>query len=181
MSPNCTLTLQLLALCVASLSRSVHAQSRGAEVGSFTAGRNYAGPAVSLSGVGTSPVIGGNFEHAKGKNLGLGAFVARWSYSESQGGATGSIGYLALGGTASYHFDVPDGSRWDPFVGGALGYYIVSASSEIEGLGEFSAAESRLATGAFAGGRYFLSPSLSLVGRAGLGVTYLSLGVDFQF
>jgi len=88
---------------------------------------------------------------------------------------------VALGGTASCHLEVPEDSRWDPFVSGALGYYIVGATSGGEGLSEARTAASRVAVGAFAGGRYFVKPSLALVGRAGLGVTYLSVGVDFQF
>jgi hypothetical protein len=48
----------------------------------FAKGRSFIGPALSLSGVGTAPVIEGHFEHAQSRSLGIGAFVALWSYGE---------------------------------------------------------------------------------------------------
>lgn len=152
-----------------------------AQEGQFTPGRSYIGPALSLSSVGSAPAIGGHFEHAVSRNLGVGALAGYWSYGSSLGGISTDLSYVSLGGTASYHFPVNGNSRWDPFVGAALGYYIVSVSSDAGGLGDFSEADSRMFAGAFGGTRYFVSPGLALVGRAGIGSAYVTLGVDFQF
>jgi len=147
----------------------------------WAGGNTYGGPAVSLSGVGTAPVIEGHIERANGSNLGLGGFVAYWSYGEVGPGVSLDYTYVAVGGTGTYHFPIETQERLDPFVGLSLGYYIVS----VDGSGAygdfFDVGASRIFLGAFGGVRYFLTPKVALVGRVGFGSTHLSAGVDFRF
>jgi hypothetical protein len=124
----------------------------------------------------------GNFEYAQSRNLGLGGFVAYWSYryGAEAYGFSADLRYVALGGTVNYHFGTGDASPWDPFIGAALGWYFVSASTSDSDVGGITEALSGMAIGGFVGARYFVTPSVALVGRLGLGLHYLSVGVDFR-
>lgn len=146
--------------------------------GQYAGGRKFIGPRLGLSGVGNSASIGAEFEVARDERIGIGGFADYWSYSDRFEDLTSSVSYLAFGATGSYHFEVED-DRWDPFVGLALGYFIVSYEDNFSGVGGVSG--SRLFLGGQGGVRYFFKENTALVARAGFGAAYLSVGLDFVF
>jgi len=144
----------------------------------FEAGKKFFGPRIGLSGVGSAPAIGAAFEVAREGQIGIGGFVDYWSYSSRIGGFRSSVSYLAFGATGSYHFEVDD-DRWDPFVGLALGYYVVGYEDNVSGVA--GATGSRIFLGGQGGVRYFFKETMAVVARAGFGASYLSVGLDFVF
>src|ERR1043166_6639697 len=162
------LTAGVLAVLSPSMA---NAQFRGAV--------SLAGPTISLSGVGSSAALGAHFEHAVSDRFGWGLFASYWSFGEEYGGGSLSYKYVALGGTGAYHFEV-DNEKIDPFVGAAIGYYVVNFSGT-DDLSDLDARSSHLFAGGFGGVRYFVKPNMALVGRAGFGETHLSVGLEFKF
>jgi hypothetical protein len=59
-----TRRLTVMLMLGGAYTAQLGSQSPGSADRRFTRGRNYAGPALSRSGVGTAPVVGGFFEHA---------------------------------------------------------------------------------------------------------------------
>jgi hypothetical protein len=165
-----------IALAVLALPRSAAAQ--------FGANTKFLGAHVGVSGVGSATAIGVSGELAYNERISIGAWADTWSYGESVGTALGEyswdIRYIAIAGTGSYHFPIKSSPKWDPFVGLALGYYVVS--SEARGFGgvTYDGDASRIFLGGFGGARYFFNPRLSGVARLGFGAAYLTLGVDMK-
>ncbi|MGH7561190.1 MAG: RDD family protein [Gemmatimonadales bacterium] len=149
----------------------------------FQAGTSLIGPTAGVSGVGSSAAIGAHFERAVTDRAAWGAFVQYWSYGADQVSQGVSYGidyrYFAFGGTGAYHFAADD-ERLDPFVGGGVGYYVVSLSGDGGFQGLVDERGSRVFVAVFGGLRYFVSPAIAVVGRAGVGPSYLTLGVDFR-
>ncbi|MGH7472063.1 MAG: hypothetical protein ACRENP_29285, partial [Longimicrobiales bacterium] len=79
-----------------------------------------------------------------------------------------------------YHFPVPTEPKLDPFLGLALGYFLVSTSSSGFSGVTYTGSTSRIFLGAFGGVRYALNRSTSGVVRLGFGSTSLTLGLDFK-
>jgi hypothetical protein len=130
---------------------------------------------------GSTAAFGGHFEHAVSDRFGVGAAVEYFSYGCGSGDITCNLKYVSLAGTGVYHFEVSN-EKLDPFVGGALGYHVVSCTISVVGDNtNYCGSGSRLLIGAFGGLRYFVKESIAIVGRAGYGLGYLSVGVDFRF
>lgn len=142
----------------------------------YESGRKFVGPHIGLSGVGSAPSIGAQFEVAMDGRLGIGGFVDYWSYDFGNSFENAGVSYIALGATGSYHFEIDD-DKWDPFVGLALGYFVVSWDDDLGDTG----ASSRIFLGGQGGVRYFFKDNIAFVARAGFGASYLSVGVDFAF
>ena len=147
----------------------------------FEKGKNYLGPHLGISGIGSTFTIGGDYERGVTENVGVGALVDYWSYDFSYLAVSSgySYKYITIGGTGSYHFMLDD-KKWDPFVGLALGYYIVSIKTPAGGVSTGLDA-SRLFLGGQGGVRYFFSPNLAGQARVGFGAYILAVGVDFKF
>lgn len=147
----------------------------------YQKGKNFLGPHVGLSGIGSTFTIGGDYEYGVTENVGVGGLVDYWSYSFGDFGFTDwKYTYITIGATGSYHFLIPGESKWDPFAGLALGYYIVSVSTpNYTGPATYDA--SRLFIGIQGGVRYFFTPNIAAQARAGFGAYILAVGVDFKF
>lgn len=150
----------------------------------FTQGQRYVGVHVGLSGVGSAAALGVNGEIAYHDRIGIGAWADTWSYGESFGTALGTVSwdvrYIALAGTGSYHIPIESSPKWDPFIGLALGYYVVTSESRgLTGV-TYSGDASRVFIGGFGGTRYAFNDNLSGVARLGFGASYLTLGVDLR-
>jgi len=141
----------------------------------WEAGRKFIGPRIGLSGVGSAPAFGGAFEVARDDRIGIGGFIDYWSFDLSPFDGGTSATYISFGATGSYHFEVSD-SKWDPFVGLALGYFVVSFDNDFADV-----SGSRLFLGGQGGVRYFFKENTAFVARAGFGASYLSIGLDFGF
>jgi hypothetical protein len=149
----------------------------------YEVGQKYLGAHIGLSGVGSSAAFGVNGELAYKDRIGIGAWIDTWSYGDSFGTALGGVNwdvrYIALAGTGSYHIAIESSPKWDPFVGLALGYYLVSTTSNITGA-TYGGDANRIFLGGFGGARYFFKQNLSGVARLGFGASYLTVGVDFS-
>jgi hypothetical protein len=149
----------------------------------FGEGARHVGAHVGLSGVGSAPSIGVNGELAITKNIAIGGWADTWSYGETVGTAVGAyswdIRYVAVAGTGAYHFPIESTPKLDPFLGLALGYFIVS--SKATGFtGSYTGDASRIFLGGFGGARYFFNERVAGVARAGFGAAYLTVGVDLK-
>jgi hypothetical protein len=150
----------------------------------FGPDQTYLGAHLGVSGVGSAAAIGVSADVSYDENISIGGWLDTWSYGErftypGDGGGSWDVRYVALAATGSYHFPVEDNPKLDPFVGVALGYYIVSSSSSVAGF-DYSGSSSRLFVGAYGGARYFFRPDLAGVARVGFGSAYLTLGVDLK-
>ncbi len=150
----------------------------------YGANQKYFGAHVGVSGVGSAAAVGVNGEVAYNEHIGIGGWADTWSYGQTFnstfGNSSYNVRYVALAGTGAYHFAVKSAPKFDPFVGVALGYYIVSSKAESSFGGTASADASRIFLGGYGGARYFFKNNLSGVARLGVGASYLSLGVDFR-
>jgi hypothetical protein len=150
----------------------------------FDTGQKYLGVHVGMSGVGSAPAFGVSGEMAYNDRISLGAWADTWSYGEDFGTALGTyswnVRYLALAGTGAYHFPIESTPKLDPFLGLALGYFVVSTKAEGLGTVDYSGDASRIFLGGFGGARYFFRENLSGVARVGFGASYLTVGLDVK-
>lgn len=148
----------------------------------FENGKNYIGPHIGLSGVGSALTLGADYERgitSPGEVgpgiIGIGGLFDYYSYDYFQ---TVKVTYIDLGVSGMYHF-VLDNKKWDPFLGLVLGYEITSWSNTYFGYVEPSVGGFML--GGSAGIRYFLSDQWALQARVGFGFYILAVGVDYKF
>ncbi len=150
----------------------------------FGKGQRYLGAHIGVSGVGSTAAFGLNGEVAYNDRIAIGAWADTWSYGESFGSNFGSsewnVRYVALAGTGAYHFPIESTPKLDPFLGVAVGYFIVSTEARTTGGVSYSGDASRIFVGGFGGARYFFSDALAGVARLGFGASYLTLGVDLK-
>ena len=145
----------------------------------FQPKQKFLGAHVGLSGVGSAAALGVNGEVAYNDRIGIGAWFDTWSYSSSFVGGEWSVRYVALAGTGAYHFPVKSNPKIDPFLGVAVGYFVVSTSTDVNGA-NYGGNGSRIFAGGFGGARYLFKPNLAGVARLGFGASYLTVGVDFK-
>lgn len=154
----------------------------------FETGKNYAGPMIGLSFLGSTFQIGGGYEYGIevenfGK-IGVGGIVRYWSYSENFGLGEWEYTDFLIGAQGNYHFVLND-KRFDPWAGLVLAYN--AGSVDFTGpAGVFYPEPSHggLWLGLHGGLRYWLQPNLALSSRIGfgnLGYGALDVGVDFKF
>jgi outer membrane protein W len=147
----------------------------------FKAGSNYLGPSISLAAYGSTAAFAGNFEHAINDKWGWGVSAGYFSYGydygcfDFNGICSGTYTYIPIAVTANYHFPVSGNDKLDPFVSGGLGYFVVSCSDCGAG-----ARASTLYPVISGGLRYWVSEKIALTGRAGYGLGFISVGVDFK-
>jgi hypothetical protein len=145
----------------------------------FGTKQKYLGVHVGVSGVGSAAALGLNGEVAYNDKIGIGAWFDTWSYGETFTGGEWNVRYVALAGTGAYHFPVKSNPKIDPFLGLAVGYFVVSTSSDVGGF-SYDGSGSRIFIGGFGGARYHFKPNMSGVARLGFGAAYLTLGLDFK-
>ncbi len=151
----------------------------------FEYGKNYIGPHIGLSGVGSALTLGADYERGITQVgevgpgiIGIGGMFDYFSYGDAA--LYGKWTYIDIGVSGMYHF-VLDNKKWDPFLGLVLGYEIASWSWNSGYSGLASPSAGGFALGGSAGIRYFLSDNLALQARVGFGFYLLAVGVDFKF
>ncbi len=155
----------------------------------YTLGRNYLGPTIGFSFLGSTPQFGVNFEHSMKLedfgNVGIGGVFRYWSYSETAYNSyKWSYTNILIGAQGNYHFVVTN-DKFDPWAGIVIAYDAGSASWD--GPGGFNYVTPSYGgffIGAQGGVRYWFQPNLGLVGRIAFGsLSYggLEVGVDFKF
>lgn len=152
----------------------------------FNAGKNYLGPTLGLSFLGSTPEYGVDYERGielqNFGTIGIGGLFRYWGYSESYFGGKWSYTNILIGAQGNYHFKTQ--SKFDPWLGIILAYDAGSVSWS----GPFGSYASP-AVGGFwtalqAGARYWISPTVAIRANFGLGtLSYeaLDVGVDFKF
>jgi hypothetical protein len=155
----------------------------GAEA-QYAMGQKYLGVHIGVSGVGSTAALGVNGEISYNDRISIGAWADTWSYGEDfatgLGAYSWNVRYIALAGTGAYHFPIESTPKLDPFLGLALGYFVVSTSAEGAGGVDYAGDASRIFLGGFGGARYFFKENLSGVARVGFGASYLTLGLDVK-
>lgn len=141
------------------------------------------GGVVGLGNIGNAGVsFGGRFEKVFKKlpDLGdglLGIGVSADVYSFDIGAA--NLRYIPIGATANYHFKIDPKKKLDAFLGAGLGFQIISC--DIPGTNNFCGGYgSGLYFIGRAGGRYFLTPKMSVYADAGAGAATLNVGLTFK-
>jgi hypothetical protein len=150
--------------------------------------KHYAGPSLGLSFLGSTFQLGLNYEYAftikDFGTVGAGGIFRYWGYKESVFTSSRSISNVLIGGQFNYHFYV-ENKKIDPWAGVVLSY--VSASITRNYLNNLQYSEPSYGgfwLGFHGGARYWITPTLALMGRIGFGtLSYgaLELGVDFKF
>jgi hypothetical protein len=170
-------------LLIAAIASGVLSAPASVRAQHFGPNSKYLGFHLGVSGVGSAPALGVNGEIAYNDRVGIGAWGDTWSYGERMNFGGNSydwnVRYVALAGTGAYHFPVRSNPKLDPFLGIALGYFVVSTSG-VGSPGAYTGSTSRMFLGAFGGARYALGTSTSGVARIGFGSAYLTLGLDFK-
>ena len=190
-----------------SIKRAVSLVALASVVGTVTAeaqegigiGYSDVGAVLGLGGIGRAGVaLGARYENIVkhlpdlGNGL-LGVQVSAdwwsWNDSYSSGNSTSSFGQtvIPIGVTANYHFKLED-SKFDPFVGAGLAYWLVSSSGEsctiilgVEycyGSGYSSGSGIHVVTKA--GIRYFYSPATTFYADLGIGAAAINVGVTLR-
>ncbi len=156
----------------------------------FEAGKSYAGPSIGLSFLGSTPEFGLNYEYGMKMEfgtIGIGGLFRYWGYSDDWGYGKFKYSNILIGAQGNYHFKMDAGSKLDPYAGIILGYDASSATwtgaSSYYGFTP-SVSSGGLVLNAHGGCRYWISPTLAIVGSIGYGsLSYgaLDIGVDFKF
>lgn len=154
----------------------------------FTVDRDYAGPTIGLSFLGSTAQFGLNYEHSMEIQdfgiIGIGGVFRYWGYSENFG-TYGKWKYsdVLIGAQGNYHFKMKN-DKFDPWAGLILAYDAGSVSWDGPDGNYASPSYGGLFLGLHGGMRYWFSPTLAAVARIGFGtLSYgaLDLGVDFKF
>jgi hypothetical protein len=170
-------TLLLAALTVPSL-----AQAQG-----FVSGPIYAGPRFWVGNLNGAVAIGGQAEKGLTQpeeygpgiiSVGVGLDWYSWSFDYPNGSYDYSVVPIQVFG--NYHFVLPTNPRWDPYLGLALVYSVVSASWDGAGVQGSDASASSFDFAGQAGMRYFLSERFALQGQIGFGYGTLGLGATWM-
>ena len=150
----------------------------------FTPQRNYLGPSIGFSFLGSTPQFGINYEHSMDVEnfgrIGIGGVFRYWSYSSGNWSYTDVL----IGVQGNYHFKL-ENNLFDPWLGLTLAYDSGTVSWDgPSGIPYSEPTYGGLFFGINAGGRYWVSPQVGISARFGLGsLSYgaLDLGVDFKF
>jgi hypothetical protein len=170
------LVLILLILCVSNSNAQ------------FTPDRNYLGPSIGLSFLGTTPQFGLNYEYSMDLEnfgrVGIGGVFRYWSYSEDYFEGKWSYTDVLIGVQGNYHFKL-ENDKIDPSAGIVLAYDAGSVSWDGDpGYNYASPSYGGFFLGITGGIRYWVSPTLAVSAKLGYGsLSYgaLELGVDFKF
>ncbi len=160
----------------------------------FDIGKNYAGPSLGLSFLGSAFQLGANYEYAMSLNeigieapgkLGVGGLFRYWSYSSAYYNGEWSYTDILLGAQGNYHFKLKN-SKFDPWLGLVLAFDFGKVSWTGPEKSPYLTEPSHggFWLGFHAGSRYWISSNIAVSARVGFGtLSYgaLDLGVDFKF
>ena len=133
--------------------------------------KSYLGPTIGLSFLGSTFQLGLNYEYSMELenfgNVGIGGVFRYWSYSETYFSGKWSYTDVLIGVQGNYHFKL-DNNKLDPWLGLTLAYDGGSVSWDgPSGLNYASPTYGGFFLGAQGGMRYWISPTVALVGRIG--------------
>jgi hypothetical protein len=153
----------------------------------FETGKNYLGPSLGLSFLGSSPQFGLNYEYGiemrNFGNVGIGGIMRYWSYSNGFNNGQWSYTNFLIGAQGNYHFKI-DNPKFDIWAGLVLAYdngtvNYIGAHNDI-----FPHPSSGGVWLSLQGGlRYWVSNNFAVGGRLGFGTlsySALEFGVDWK-
>jgi len=167
---------------------SVISSTAGQAQGGIALGYTDIGAVIGLGGIGGASVaFGGRFEKVfkalpdLGDGLlGLQVGLDWWSWNQSFGNSSSSVSWIPIGVTANYHFKM-DNKKIDPFLGAGLGYQIVNATCEVNGIdycgGSYGSEIYFITKG---GIRYFWKDNMALYADVGVGAATLNVGLVWK-
>ena len=154
----------------------------------YTPDKNYIGPSVGLSFLGSTPQFGVNYERSmvleNFGTIGIGGIFRYWGYSNDYYFGKWKYTDILIGVQGNYHFKM-ESDTFDPWVGLVLAYDAGSVSWD--GPGGYNYATPTyggLFLGAHGGARYWVSPTIAIsasIGYGSLSYGALDVGVDFKF
>jgi hypothetical protein len=162
----------------------------GVASATWEADKNYLGPAIGLSFLGSAPQFGVNYERAieteSMGTIGIGGLFRYWSYS-TDSWFLGKWKYsnTLIGAQGNYHFTLDD-DRIDPWAGLVLAYNVgkVTYDGNVGGDLFSSPTSGGLWLAAAGGARYWVNPNMAISVRLSFGsLSYgaLDVGLDFKF
>lgn len=146
------------------------------------------GAVVGLGGLGGASIaFGGRFEkifkalpNMGDGLLGIQVGVDWWSWDQNFGNSSSSVSWIPIGVTANYHFKM-ENKKIDPFLGAGLGYQIVNATCEVNGVDYCGGAYGSEIYFITKGGiRYFFSDKTTLYADVGVGAATLNIGLMWK-
>jgi hypothetical protein len=175
------------ALRLAALA-SVGVAGAGQAQGGIALGYTDLGAVVGLGGIGGANIaFGGRFERVfralpdiGDGLLGIQVGVDWWSWNQNFGSSSSSVSWIPIGVTANYHFKM-ENKKIDPFLGAGLGYQIVNATCEVDGIDYCGSTYSSNIYFITKGGiRYFMNPNMALYADVGVGAATLNVGAVWK-
>ncbi|MBM4161051.1 MAG: hypothetical protein FJ217_08125 [Ignavibacteria bacterium] len=152
----------------------------------FEVGKNFAGPAIGLSFLGSTPQFGLNYEYGMKMEfgtVGVGGLFRYWSYSEDYLIGKWKYTDVLFGAQGNYHFKL-ENTKIDPWAGLVLAYDAGSVSWDGPFGGYAEPTHGGLFLGAHGGARYFFSPTMAVSARFGVGTlsySSIDIGLDWKF
>lgn len=147
--------------------------------------RNYVGPTIGFSFLGSSLQVGINYEYSLQLEnvgpVGVGGIFRYWGYSNKYINGEWNYTDVLIGAQGNYHFKTGN-NKIDSWIGLTLAYDAGSVSWSGPHENYSAPAIGGLFLGAQGGLRYWINPKYALVARVGFGnLSYGSLefGVDF--
>lgn len=180
------MSIRLLKIYLFSIILMVPAVS----MAQFETGKNYLGPSLGLSFLGSTPQFGLNYEYGMEVknfgNVGIGGIMRYWSYSNDFAFGQWSYSNFLIGAQGNYHFKI-DNPKWDIFAGVVLAYdggSVKYKDTKNIGNGNYPNPTSGGLWLSLQGGvRYWVSNSFAVTGRLGIGTlsySALEFGVDWK-
>ena len=175
------LSTGIAAVAILTIS-SLEARAQGGAppaAGAINLGYSDIAAVIGLGGIGEASIaLGGRYEKIikalpdmNDGLLGIRAGVDWYSFSVSGY----SWSYIPVSASANYHFKMQN-TKFDPFVGAGLGFYIVSEPSGFTGAGY----NSGVYFIGVIGMRYFLNPNMAFYADAGAGAGSLHVGLSWK-
>lgn len=174
------LSTGIAAIAILTISSQARAQGGAPPAaGAINLGYSDIAAVIGLGGIGEASIaLGGRYEKIikalpdMGDGLlGIRAGVDWYSFSVSGY----SWSYIPVSASANYHFKMQN-TKFDPFVGAGLGFYIVSEPSGFTGAGY----NSGVYFIGVIGMRYFLSQNMAFYADAGAGAGSLHVGLSWK-
>jgi hypothetical protein len=165
------------------------AQVRGVKPASFLSGARFGQFGANEDALS----LGANVEYFYLRNFSFALQGHRAAYSTEVSVGDVKIDFstqaITLALLGSYHFVIPKAPAFDPYLSVGIAHSFVSSKAKLTGIPQ-EFAESIPAPKvegsptflvASANGRYFLDPNLSVVGSLALGLSTVTVGMDYLF
>ncbi|MGE5458730.1 MAG: hypothetical protein ACM3RX_10285 [Methanococcaceae archaeon] len=176
-------TIILVLFITMAVANDLSAQtfSKGTKVAQIGLGFGFAG----VYGDAGIPPITLGFQYGLEEKISVGPVLGFTTSSQEFFGGKWSYSYVVIGARGEYHF-LENSEKMDAYGGVTLGYAIVSSSITDENpyynqyYSNVSASSSYAVYGFHVGGKYYVTPQISLFGELGYGIGYITVGAAYR-